>query len=412
MAVSFRQFWIVGLFLSLIVNNQAFSNQDSIRGFAPTDFSVSNYLNGLKIKFSGNPEALIGYYAVVEYAQKPVAGSILEPKWSFAQPVSFAKSRAVVVDEFKLNTDYLYRVGVSKFNDIEQLDSTTVYWLGQVAEFHSKSLIENVFLQVGERKIKVAWTVDYTLLADLDNYGIVVSYNTAIDEKRLEKKFSAAAWVKSEILPITALNYEIEDLRDNENYVVKVGVGPGSICTTRIVTGVGVPQLTAVMEVAEYAATVGLGVIADGGIKQTGEIPKALAGGAHAVMLGSMFAGVDESPGETIIYDSRKFKSYRGMGSITAMSQGSKDRYFQDVEDDIKKLVPEGIEGMVPFKGNLSEVVYQMIGGLRAAMGYCGSPTIQALQKAEFVKVSSSSIRESHPHSVTITKEAPNYSTR
>jgi IMP dehydrogenase len=194
--------------------------------------------------------------------------------------------------------------------------------------------------------------------------------------------------------------------------VVKVGVGPGSICTTRIVTGVGVPQLTAVMEVAEYAASVGLGVIADGGIKQTGEIPKALAGGAHAVMLGSMFAGVDESPGETIIYDSRKFKSYRGMGSITAMSQGSKDRYFQDVEDDIKKLVPEGIEGMVPFKGNLSEVVYQMIGGLRAAMGYCGAPSIHALQKAEFVKVSSSSIRESHPHSVTITKEAPNYSTR
>jgi IMP dehydrogenase len=194
--------------------------------------------------------------------------------------------------------------------------------------------------------------------------------------------------------------------------VVKVGVGPGSICTTRIVTGVGVPQLSAVMEVAEYAAKVGLGVIADGGIKQTGEIPKALAGGANAVMLGSMFAGVDESPGETIIYDSRKFKSYRGMGSITAMSKGSKDRYFQDVEDDIKKLVPEGIEGMVPFKGNLGEVVYQMIGGLRAAMGYCGAETVDQLQKAEFVQVSASSIRESHPHSVTITKEAPNYSNR
>ena len=194
--------------------------------------------------------------------------------------------------------------------------------------------------------------------------------------------------------------------------VVKVGVGPGSICTTRIVTGVGVPQLSAVMEVAEYAAKVGLGVIADGGIKQTGEIPKALAGGANAVMLGSMFAGVYESPGETIIYDSRKFKSYRGMGSITAMSKGSKDRYFQDVEDDIKKLVPEGIEGMVPFKGNLGEVVYQMIGGLRAAIGYCGAETVDQLQKAEFVQVSASSIRESHPHSVTITKEAPNYSNR
>ncbi len=194
--------------------------------------------------------------------------------------------------------------------------------------------------------------------------------------------------------------------------VVKVGVGPGSICTTRIVTGVGVPQLTAVMEVADYAKTVGLGVIADGGIKQTGEIPKALAGGANAVMLGSMFAGVDESPGETIIYDSRKFKSYRGMGSLAAMSKGSKDRYFQDVEDDIKKLVPEGIEGMVPYKGNLGEVVYQMVGGLRAAMGYCGASTIQALQHAEFVEISASSVRESHPHSVTITKESPNYSTR
>jgi IMP dehydrogenase len=194
--------------------------------------------------------------------------------------------------------------------------------------------------------------------------------------------------------------------------VVKVGVGPGSICTTRIVTGVGVPQLTAVMEVADFTLQVGMGLIADGGIKQTGEIPKALAAGANAVMLGSMFAGVDESPGETIIYDSRKFKSYRGMGSLAAMSKGSKDRYFQDVEDDIKKLVPEGIEGMVPYKGTLSEVVYQMTGGLRAAMGYCGAPTVDQLQKAEFVQVSAASIKESHPHSVTITKESPNYSNR
>lgn len=194
--------------------------------------------------------------------------------------------------------------------------------------------------------------------------------------------------------------------------VVKVGVGPGSICTTRIVTGVGVPQLSAVMEVAEYTQKAGIGLIADGGIKQTGDIPKALAGGASAVMIGSMFAGVDESPGETIIYESRKFKTYRGMGSLTAMSQGSKDRYFQDVEDDIKKLVPEGIEGRVPYKGYLSEVVYQMTGGLRAAMGYCGSATIQELQQAEFVHISAASIYESHPHSVHITQEAPNYSGR
>lgn len=192
--------------------------------------------------------------------------------------------------------------------------------------------------------------------------------------------------------------------------VVKVGVGPGSICTTRVVTGVGVPQLSAVMEIAEFTAKSGIGLIADGGIKHTGDIPKAIAGGATAVMLGSMFAGVDESPGETIIYESRKYKSYRGMGSLSAMSQGSKDRYFQDVEDDIKKLVPEGIEGRVPYKGTLPEVVFQMTGGLKAAMGYCGAATVKELQKAQFVHISAASIYESHPHSVHITQEAPNYS--
>lgn len=194
--------------------------------------------------------------------------------------------------------------------------------------------------------------------------------------------------------------------------VVKVGVGPGSICTTRVVTGVGVPQLSAVMEVASFTRDAKVGLIADGGIKQTGDVPKAIAGGAHAVMLGSMFAGVDESPGETIIYEGRKFKSYRGMGSIGAMTQGSKDRYFQDTEDDFKKLVPEGIEGRVPYKGNLAEVIYQMTGGLRAAMGYCGAKNINELMNAQFVKISAASVRESHPHSVQITKESPNYSLR
>lgn len=191
---------------------------------------------------------------------------------------------------------------------------------------------------------------------------------------------------------------------------VKVGVGPGSICTTRIVTGVGVPQLSAVMEVAEYTKKNGIGLIADGGIKQTGDVPKALCGGADAVMMGSMFAGVDESPGETIIFESRKYKSYRGMGSLGAMNKGSRDRYFQDVEDDLNKLVPEGIEGRVPYKGFLHEVVHQISGGLRAAMGYSGATTIRELQQAEFVQISAASYRESHPHSVHITKEAPNYS--
>ncbi len=192
--------------------------------------------------------------------------------------------------------------------------------------------------------------------------------------------------------------------------IVKVGVGPGSICTTRIVTGVGVPQLGAVMEVAEFTSGSGIGLVADGGIKQTGDIPKALAAGADAVMLGSMFAGVDEAPGETIIYDARKFKSYRGMGSLSAMAQGSKDRYFQDVEDDINKLVPEGIEGRVPYKGYLGEVVYQMVGGLRAAMGYCGASSVNQLKEARFVQITFAGMRESHPHTVQITKEAPNYS--
>jgi len=201
-----------------------------------------------------------------------------------------------------------------------------------------------------------------------------------------------------------------EALVDAGADVVKVGVGPGSICTTRVVTGVGVPQLSAVMEVAEYTSKNNIGLIADGGIKQTGDIPKAIAGGAHAVMMGSMFAGVDESPGETIIYESRKYKSYRGMGSLGAMDKGSKDRYFQDVEDDLRKLVPEGIEGRVPYKGYLGEVVHQMNGGVRAAMGYVGAATISELQNAEFVQISAASYRESHPHSVQITKEAPNYS--
>ncbi|MFD0750155.1 IMP dehydrogenase [Mucilaginibacter calamicampi] len=190
---------------------------------------------------------------------------------------------------------------------------------------------------------------------------------------------------------------------------VKVGIGPGSICTTRIIAGVGVPQLYAVYECAEALKGTGVPVIADGGIKHTGDVAKAIAAGAGTIMAGSLFAGVEESPGESIIYEGRRFKSYRGMGSIEAMEQGSKDRYFQDVEDDIKKLVPEGIVGRVPYKGTLSEVIYQFVGGLRASMGYCGAKNIEALQQARFVRITASGIRESHPHDITITKEAPNY---
>ncbi len=191
---------------------------------------------------------------------------------------------------------------------------------------------------------------------------------------------------------------------------VKVGVGPGSICTTRVVAGVGVPQLTAIFEVAQALKGTGVPLIADGGIRYTGDIVKALAAGAGTIMAGSLFAGVEESPGETIIYEGRKFKSYRGMGSIEAMKEGSKDRYFQDAEDEIKKLVPEGIVGRVPFKGKLAEVMYQYIGGLRAGMGYVGARTMADLQEARFVRITNSGIRESHPHGITITSEAPNYS--
>ncbi|MFT5600867.1 MAG: IMP dehydrogenase [Flavobacteriales bacterium] len=193
---------------------------------------------------------------------------------------------------------------------------------------------------------------------------------------------------------------------------VKVGIGPGSICTTRVIAGVGVPQFTAVMEVAEALEGTGVPVIADGGIRFTGDIVKAMAAGAGSVMMGSMFAGTEESPGETIIFQGRKFKSYRGMGSLEAMQKGSKDRYFQDTEDDIKKLVPEGISGRVPFKGKLHEVMHQLIGGLRAGMGYCGAADIEALKQAQFVRITNSGIKESHPHDVTITREAPNYNVK
>ena len=193
---------------------------------------------------------------------------------------------------------------------------------------------------------------------------------------------------------------------------VKVGIGPGSICTTRVVAGIGVPQLTAVLDVAKALKDTDVPIIADGGIRYTGDIVKALAAGASSIMAGSLFAGVDESPGDTIIFEGRKFKTYRGMGSLEAMQAGSKDRYFQDMEDDIKKLVPEGIAGRVPYKGSLSEVVYQMVGGLRAGMGYTGSHTIEELKNAKFIRITSSGILESHPHDVTITQEAPNYSKR
>ncbi len=199
-------------------------------------------------------------------------------------------------------------------------------------------------------------------------------------------------------------------LADHGADAVKVGVGPGSICTTRIIAGIGVPQLTAIMECAKGLKGSNVPIIADGGIRYSGDIVKALVAGACSIMAGSMFAGTEESPGETSFYEGRKVKSYRGMGSIEAMKDGSKDRYFQDAEEELAKLVPEGIVGTVAFKGSLAEVIYQYVGGLKAGMGYCGAKTIEELQKAKFTRITTAGVRESHPHNVTITKEAPNYS--
>jgi IMP dehydrogenase len=191
---------------------------------------------------------------------------------------------------------------------------------------------------------------------------------------------------------------------------VKVGVGPGSICTTRIIAGIGVPQLTAVMDVVEALKGSGVPVIADGGIRYSGDIVKALVAGADIIMAGGLFAGTEESPGDTIFYEGRKVKSYRGMGSIEAMKEGSKDRYFQDAEEEVAKLVPEGIVGSVAYKGHVNEVIYQLVGGIRAGMGYCGASSIEDLKSAQFVRITNAGMRESHPHDVKITNEAPNYS--
>lgn len=224
--------------------------------------------------------------------------------------------------------------------------------------------------------------------------------------KRIKKKFPDVELVAGNVATAEGTKELILAGVD----AVKVGIGPGSICTTRVVTGVGVPQITAIYECSKAAAKSGVPIIADGGIKQTGDIAKAIAAGADSIMIGGLFAGTEESPGDKMIYEGRSYKVYRGMGSIGAMQKGSKDRYFQDVEEDIQKLVPEGIEGRVPYKGHLADIVYQMMGGLRSAMGYCGVKTIQELKKSsQFIRITDAGLRESHPHDIVITKESPNY---
>jgi len=224
--------------------------------------------------------------------------------------------------------------------------------------------------------------------------------------REARKKFKYAQLIAGNIATYEAAL----DLINCSVDAIKVGIGPGSICTTRVIAGVGIPQVSAIMNTFRASKKRGIPIIADGGIKQTGDVAKALAAGAHSVMIGSLFAGVDESPGETILYEGRSFKSYRGMGSIGAMKEGSKDRYFQDVEDDIGKLVPEGVEGRVPYKGPIGNTIYQIVGGLRSAMGYCGAKNINSLRNnSKFVRITPAGLKESHPHDVIITKESPNY---
>jgi IMP dehydrogenase len=252
--------------------------------------------------------------------------------------------------------------------------------------------------------------IEALMTSDVDAVFIDTAHGHSIGVietlKKAKKKFSNLEIIVGNIATAEAALDLVRAGADG----VKVGIGPGSICTTRVIAGVGVPQLSAIFAVASALKDTGVPVIADGGIRYSGDMVKAIAAGASSIMAGSLFAGVEESPGETIIFNGRKYKSYRGMGSIEAMQQGSGDRYFQDPEEDIKKLVPEGIVAQVPFKGSLSEMIYQMVGGLRAGMGYCGAGNIAELMKAKFVRVTSSGVTESHPHDVTITREAPNYS--
>lgn len=272
----------------------------------------------------------------------------------------------------------------------------------------------------GRLRVGAAVGVTHDILARIEalkNAGVdVISIDTAhghskgvIDAARqVRKKFPGMDLLVGNIATGEAAKALVKAGADG----IKVGVGPGSICTTRVVAGVGLPQLSAVYEAAKAIKGSGVKIIADGGIRFSGDMVKAIAAGADSIMIGSMLAGTDEAPGEMIIYEGRKFKSYRGMGSIEAMEDGSKDRYFQDAEEDIKKLVPEGISGRVPFKGSVSEVLYQMVGGLKAGMGYCGAKNIEKLKLAKFVKITAAGVTESHPHDISITREAPNYSTK
>lgn len=294
-------------------------------------------------------------------------------------------------------------VGLITFRDIEKLTQKPIANKDSYGRLRVAAALGVTADAVERARALVNAGVDAVVIDTAHGHtkGVVVVL------EQVKKEFPELDVVVGNIATAEAAKYLVNAGADG----IKVGIGPGSICTTRVVAGVGFPQFSAVLDVAAAIKGSGIPVIADGGIRYTGDIPKAIAAGADCVMLGSLLAGTQESPGETIIYEGRKYKTYRGMGSIEAMGQGSKDRYFQDVEDDIKKLVPEGIVGRVPYKGELVESMTQFIGGLRAGMGYCGAKNIETLKETgRFVKITASGIHESHPHDVTITRESPNYS--
>lgn len=301
-----------------------------------------------------------------------------------------------VVDQYGIITGLITYKDILKHSDnpLANKDSLGRLMVGAAVGIKAETL-ERV-------EALVAAGVDVITIDTAHGHSVYV----AQELKRVKAKFPDLQIIVGNVATGAAAKHLAEAGAD----AVKVGVGPGSICTTRIIAGIGVPQLSAIMDAAHALNGTGIPIIADGGIRYSGDIVKAIVAGASTIMAGSMFAGVQESPGETIIYEGRKVKSYRGMGSIEAMNQGSKDRYFQDAEEEIAKLVPEGIVGIVPFKGSLKEIVYQHVGGLKAGMGYCGARTIAELQQAQFVRITGAGVKESHPHDVVITKEAPNYS--
>ncbi len=349
------------------------------------------------LRFEKNNERLITEVMTTENLVTAAEGTSLQDAEGILQKNKIEKL-PVVNDENKL-------IGLITFRDITKLTQKPIANKDKFGRLRVAAAIGVTSDAVERASALVDVGVDAIIIDTAHGHtkGVVDIL------KKVKASFPNLDIVVGNIATAEAAKYLVEAGAD----AVKVGIGPGSICTTRVVAGVGFPQFSAVLEVAEAIKGSGVPVIADGGIRYTGDIPKAIAAGADCVMLGSLLAGTKESPGETIIYEGRKFKSYRGMGSVEAMKEGSKDRYFQDVEDDIKKLVPEGIVGRVNYKGELYESIHQFVGGLRAGMGYCGAGDINALKEnAKFIKITASGIHESHPHDVTITKEAPNYSRR